>query len=379
MRVLSPRLGFIVTLSFTRSNSNFKYAFESEVKIFREVHEQNLSVYRIFILLQLLKLCQYCRGTSKMSNADASSDKNVSCTVNDNQQPIGGRHSGSDSALDSGHSCCEEASLQGERGRSSHSSESSGKYSLRESVASGADCEPAQSNPQSIAQSPVSPGEVFNDDKDIPGPSGNNDLLRPMQSLSRPRKVSKGSNSSDRGSVSSVSSITAVLQARLGRSISLKVRGSRNASESLNACSVTGSSNKQHRRAVSLRLPRSHKRGRDADTNLPTIYVEDSPKAKQRENREFTRKSSLRRALSLLSMNSLVRQDSTNHQKQQKPVQKILRQPRRRHNTVRGLSGMAIDDANQPVLQRAGTLYYPTATSLRRSYAARRTYSDSQY
>ncbi|XP_071520527.1 uncharacterized protein [Panulirus ornatus] len=332
--------------------------------------------------------CQYCRRPSNLSTSDsASPEKNHMGGAHQSQDALTGRHSGSDSALDSGHSCCDEGSCGdgGGPARSSHSSESSGKYSLRESIGSCGECERPHFNPEVTVASgnatrafPVVDIDPVEGTSRVGEPtSPDEDALEPLQDITHARKVSRGSTCSERGSISSMSSVTAVLRARLGRSTSLKVRRPRAESETLCPDSPDVSAAKQRRRAVSLRLPRSHRRPHDADTNLPTIYVEESPRSKCQNGREFSRKSSLRRALSLLSMNSL-RQEVPGHHKPQKPVQKILRQPRRRHTTVRGLSGMAIDAANQPGLQRSNTLYYPTATSLRHAYATRRTYSDNQ-
>lgn len=329
--------------------------------------------------------CQYCRRNPSSSSADAPGQEPSYTMNHQTRETLAGRHSGSDSAVDSGHSCCDEASCGGEQGRSSHSSESSGKYSLRESVGSVAECEKASlSHGQARALSGemqelsiFSENESSSEKGGSEAGGGDEDALRPLQDIPRSRKVSRGSTGSDRGSISSISSVTAVLRARLSRSSSLKVE--RNCDDgggtpTLGSPPLT--SGQQPRRAVSLRLPRSHRRGHDSDTNLPTIYVEDSPQSKHPQAPGRGRKSSLRRALSLLSVNSLARHYPP-QPKTQKPVQKILRQPRRRHNTVRGMSGMAIDRANQAGLQRANTLYYPTAATLRHSYAVRRTYSDN--
>lgn len=328
--------------------------------------------------------CQYCRRAS-LSTVESSPEKGRSFSLSGGLQPPESRHSGSDSALDSGHSFCDEGSCGDGQARSSHSSESSGKYSLRESLASNGDCE----RPPINAASEASSGTVLHAFHGNPSATdgaikktqevnvAEDDSLRPLQYVSRVRKISRGSTSSERGSICSVSSVTAVLRERLGRSSSLKVRRHRAESETLQPGSPALATVRRPRRAVSLRLPRSHRRSHEQDTNLPTIYVEDSPRARNHNDRMMGRKSSLKRALSLLSMNSL-RQDVAGHQKPQKPVQRILRQPRRRHNTVRGLSGMAIDAANQPVLQRSSTLYYPTAATLRHAYATRRACSDNQ-
>ena len=328
--------------------------------------------------------CQYCRRAS-ISTVESSPEKGRDFSLSGGLHPPESRHSGSDSALDSGHSFCDEGSCGDGQARSSHSSESSGKYSLRESLGSSGDCD----RPSLTTTVEPSSGTVLHAfHGHASGVEGRlketeevsvteEDALRPLQYMSRVRKVSRGSTSSERGSICSVSSVTAVLRERLGRSSSLKVRRHRAESESLQSDSPALVTVRRPRRAVSLRLPRSHRRAHEPDTNLPTIYVEDSPRARGNSERTMARKASLKRALSLLSMNSL-RQEVSNHQKQQKPVQRILRQPRRRHNTVRGLSGMAIDTANQSMLQRSNTLYYPTAATLRHAYASRRTYSDNQ-
>lgn len=318
--------------------------------------------------------CQYCRRDSTSDHFDFSPNKTRKPGMNGHRREVMGQ-AGSDSALDSGHSYCDEASY-GDDARGSHSSESSGKYSLRESLAScaGEFGEQRDQGANSINELEELPeGE---DSREVR--SALDDSVRPLHFIFPARKVSRGSTSSERGSMNSISSVTAVLQERLGRSTSLKIRRSRAPESELLNHESSNSTSKQPRRAVSLRLPRSHRRRHEVDTNLPTIYVEESPKARIQKERVPQRKTSLRRALSLLSINSL-RQDTPVQQKPQKPVQRILRQPRRRHNTVRGLSGMAIDAANQPmVLQRSSTVYYPTAVTLRQAYATRRTYSDIQ-
>ncbi|KAG7174935.1 hypothetical protein Hamer_G015134 [Homarus americanus] len=275
-------------------------------------------------------------------------------------------------------------------GRSSHSSESSGKYSTRDSIGScGGDCDRPHVHQGRIEEC-VMDLPVFSEEQDGPEDEGDNGVftddpcqgnsLHPLHDLTRSRKVSRGSSrgsrgstSSERGSFSSVTSVTAILKARLGRSTSLIVQRDPSEAEVLSTCSYVPPGTQRPHRAVSLRLPRSHRPPHESDTNLPTIYVDDSP---QQSDHRGQRKSSLRRALSLLSMNTSLRHDAASSQKAQKPVQKILRQPRRRHNTVRGLSGLAIDKSNQGTmcgsLQRAHTLYYPTATSLRHSATASR-------
>ncbi|KAK4300933.1 hypothetical protein Pmani_026903 [Petrolisthes manimaculis] len=317
--------------------------------------------------------CQYCRRDSTTDPLDLSPNKAGKAGMNGHRREFMGQ-TGSDSALDSGHSYCDEASY-GDDVRGSHSSESSGKYSLRESLSCGGDFgdQRDQGGNSSNELEDLPEGE---DSREVR--SACEDSVRPLHFIFPARKVSRGSTGSERGSITSVSSVTAVLQERLGRSTSLKIRRSRAPETELLKHESSNSMSKQPRRAVSLRLPRSHRRRHEVDTKLPTIYVEESPKARIQKEREPQRKSSLRRALSLLSINSL-RQEPPIQQKPQKPVQRILRQPRRRHNTVRGLSGMAIDAANQPmVLQRSSTVYYPTAATLRQTYATRRTYSDNQ-
>ncbi|KAF2354718.1 hypothetical protein FHG87_014529, partial [Trinorchestia longiramus] len=104
------------------------------------------------------------------------------------------------------------------------------------------------------------------------------------------------------------------------------------------------------RRAVSLRLPNRHSKGRDSDSRLPTIYINDPP-----SHRPSRRKSSLQRALSLLTVSSATSTGSV----ESKPVKKILRQPTRRRH-VRGISGLPIAAENNNPLSRSGTFYYPT-------------------
>lgn len=329
--------------------------------------------------------CQYCRRASLSTVESSSPEKGRDFSFSGGLHPPESRHSGSDSALDSGHSFCDEGSCGDGQARSSHSSESSGKYSLRESLGSSGECErspltiaaeaSSRGAPHAFPGHASSTGGTLREAEE--GSVAEEDALRPLQYVSRLRKVSRGSTSSERGSICSVSSVTAVLRERLGRSSSLKVRRHRGESETLQPDALMLATVRRPRRAVSLRLPRSHRRAHEPDTNLPTIYVEDSPRPRGHVERVMSRKSSLKRALSLLSMNSL-RQEGSSNQRQQKPVQRILRPPRRRHNTVRGLSGMAIDTANQSSLQRSNTLYYPTAATLRHAYASRRTYSDNQ-
>lgn len=262
-------------------------------------------------------------------------------------------------------------------GRGSHSSESSGKYSLRGSEASlGEDRFALHAREDAcLLDMPV-----FEDEEDEAAEDGSGGAAgegaAPLHGGTG-RKVSRGSVSSERGSFSSVSSVAVntILKARLGRSSSLTVPED-------DPCSCPAPCTARGARTVSLRLPRSY--GGDGDTNLPTIYVDDSPRQQCRG-----RRSSLRRALSLLSLSTVLRGEAAPTApapreapppKQQKPVQKILRQPRRRHNTVRGMSGLAIDGASGvqgggaacPALQRAHTLYYPTAATMRHATTARR-------
>lgn len=279
-------------------------------------------------------------------------------------------HSGSDSALDSSHSGGEDASYLGEgirRARSGRSSQSSGKYSLRDSVGSCGECERQERPPEKAREVHPVPGfRSVQDEEDSDGDS--RDSLQPLQDISKRSAFPGGSCDSVRGSVSPVSPAAKDLKERLGRSTSLKFRfASDNSAEVLNSWSWSGLTSQ--RRSASLRLPRRPKRPRDLGANLPTIYVENPEETQRRyrEQQELSRKTSLKRALSLLSVNSLSRdrQDVSMSQRSQKPVQKILRQPRRRHNTVRGMSGMAIDRANQASVQHAGACYYPTRNNVR--------------
>lgn len=398
-----------------------------------------------------------------MTDTDAAAEEKESLTVpgggpggavplnGSKPQGPGGRQLSAESAVDSGHGSGDEASCSGGggggaggggsesggaggggveiAGRSNHSSESSGRFSLRESVGSyvgdyyyyydrAHHLHPSRIDEGAI-DLPVFTEECDDDaDEDDIGVftdsvPGGGDSLQPLQEVTRSRKISRGSSrgsrgstSSERGSFSSVTSVTAILKARLGRSSSLVVPPEvspgegHDAAEVMSTCSLaTGESRQQKpHRSVSLRLPRSrHRPHHDSDTNLPTIYVDDSPQ--QTGGRRGQRKSSLQRALSLLSMNSLLRHhneatstnnpsssaaaaatssssSSSSSQKAQKPVQKILRQPRRRHNTVRGMSGLAIDASYQSflpsgALHRSNTLYYPTPTSLRHATTRR--------
>ncbi|XP_076057880.1 uncharacterized protein LOC143035144 [Oratosquilla oratoria] len=302
---------------------------------------------------------------------------------------------GSDSALDSGHSS-DEGSCGDPRGtRNSHSSssESSGKYSLRDSDIEQHHHTRAKGR-NSIDKSKLCPN-YHEDDPSPPGGDGGlpgEDCVLPLSDICRSRKVSHESCFSDRrSSQSSVSSFTAALRVRLGRSTSLRSQGDEpmfTAGSSIISSLRRGSDGP--RRCVSLRLPRSHRRTNDGDTNLPTIYVDESPKENLNSclsspdpagsTGHLQRKSSLRRAFSL-SLNSMGPKhegssSAASAKSQPKAPKKILRQPRRRHHTVRGLSGLAIDDANQSQspygLQRAHTLYYPTATSMRRNNHTRR-------
>ena len=351
--------------------------------------------------------CQYCARAQLGTAEQEGLTPPEACPDRRDSDPLDSGHSSGDEA------CCVGGGVQGvgtgggreagAPGRGSNSSESSGKYSFRGSVGSlGEERQALHTRGEDyFADAPV-----FEDEKEEEeeGCGDTEDSLQPLHGLNRMRKVSRGSVSSERGSFSSVSSVTTILKARLGRSSSLSVPHPED--EALNECSCPEPCGARGQRTVSLRLPRSYG-GTDADTNLPTIYVDDSPRQHCRG-----RRSSLRRALSLLSFPSLLRGEAAAGpvppapppQKQkpvqkfvqkpvqkpvqkfvqkpvQKPVQKILRQPRRRHNTVRGLSGLAIDGASAssasaagacPNLQRAHTLYYPTAATMRHATTARR-------
>lgn len=155
------------------------------------------------------------------------------------------------------------------------------------------------------------------------------------------RKGSRTS-SSGRSSLASVVSVQSAVQ--LGRMSSLKQDFD---------CPAAADDRRRNRprRAVSLRLPSRYRRPSDNETKLPTIYVDDPP------IRSVRRKSSLQRALSLLTLTSSSSAET-------KPVQRILRQPTRRHH-VRGISGLPIACENTSGLSRTQTVYYPTHVPMR--------------
>lgn len=296
--------------------------------------------------------CQCCHGLQQDAGKDAS--QRPHSPFSNKQQ-----HFDTDSALDSTHSSGDDdPSYEPGKVSAGQSTKSPGKYSLRESIASCVDCAQAEFPLTAIdITAPGVPSSDDNDDStedasDAPG----RDSLTPLRDVPGLR-TSRGSSDSERGSVSPAASVKRGLKATLGRSLSLKLQRTTPRADVLNSSSWVGYTEaKQHQRSVSLRLPRTSRRPRNFSTKLPTIYVDDAElRDRQQQEHDLTRKISLNHALSLLSVNSFARQET------QKPVQKILRQPRRRHNTVRGLSGMAIGASNQASLHR----YYPTSTSRR--------------
>ena len=155
--------------------------------------------------------------------------------------------------------------------------------------------------------------------------------------------VRKGSrtSSSGRSSLASVMSVQSAIQ--LTRLSSLRQD---------EAASLAGDIRMEKpRRAVSLRLPSRYRNPHEKETRLPTIYVDDPPSKPAR------RKSSLQRALSLLTL-------AGSQSSEPRPVQKILRQPTRRHH-VRGVSGLPVSAQNTAGFSRTQTLYYPTHVPIR--------------
>lgn len=260
-----------------------------------------------------------------------------------------------ESGNDSGHSSAESISPNRDsRGqRCSQSSESSGKFSFRGSVSSPVELEahpkglPAKSSLQQTSEDLP----VFGEEEPPPA-----------EGLLQKRR---------RSSLSSMGYLGAIFFRTKTSSSSSSRHWSRTLEEDERK-------DGRPRRAVSLRLPRS-RHPKDLDTKLPTVYVDDEELSSGRGRR----KSSLRRALSLLSLNSLTKEGFPGASRApQKPVQKILRHPTRRHTTVRGISGLAIDGRSQATcrggLHRAQTLvYYPTNTSLRTALGP--SYSNAVY
>lgn len=324
--------------------------------------------------------CQHCARAPLAASDHEGAVPPEACPARRVSDPLDSGHSsGDETCVPTAAGACGAAGggeAEDGAGRGSHSSESSGKYSLRGSEASLGEDRLALHAREDACLLDM---PVFEDEEDEAAEDGGaaGEGAGPPHGDPGSRKASRGSAGSERGSFSSVASVavTTILKARLGRSSSLTVPED-------DPCSCPAPCTARGARTVSLRLPRSY--GGDGDTNLPTIYVDDSPRQRCRG-----RRSSLRRALSLLSLSTVLRGDAAPASpaprealppKPQKPVQKILRQPRRRHNTVRGMSGLAIDGASGvqgggaacPALQRAHTLYYPTAATMRHATTARR-------
>lgn len=277
----------------------------------------------------------------KAPKKDISMTGHINCALSPTYEPQR-RESGNDS----GHSSAESLSPNRDSHvqRCSQSSESSGKFSYKGSVSS-----PAESDVQNKQHFKC----TLQASEDLPVFAEGNDtegVIHSPETLVQKKR---------RTSLSSVGNLgTKFFRAK---SASVCSRPwSRTVEEDCER------QDRPPRRAVSLRLPRSRHR-KDIDTKVPTVYVEDEEMVSSRSRR----KSSLRQALSLLSLNSLSKELGTSS-KTQKPVQKILRHPTRRHTTVRGISGLAIDGRSQLSSrsgQRAQALvYYPTSTSLRATY-----------
>ena len=259
---------------------------------------------------------------------------------------------------------------------SSCDSNSSPEISLRDSSGSCFD------NDSHLAQKEMRP-IIINTGLEIPSFHESQNISQDSLQLPRgnkvTRKVSWGSAESDCGSRTSLSSDSAFVGNQMRRSSSLRCSRPQPDSSLKNSKNQL-SLKKKIRRTVSLRLYRS-KQHKDIENKLPTIYVEDLPSSNLSLNQGTSNrgsKGSLNQALSLLSLNSLYRREKNT--KSEKPVQKILRQPTRRHHTVRGLSGLAIDYPSKSSLtvnglQRSRTLYYPTTTSSRQGNTRRRTYT----
>ncbi|CAL4129907.1 unnamed protein product [Meganyctiphanes norvegica] len=300
-------------------------------------------------------------------------------------------NTGSDSALDSGHSsdhCCDACSQ--------HSSESSGKYSLRGST--GSCC--GNGDRENAVQLSPSHLQVFDSNEES------------QENVSRTESVNWGGNDaltpfyayqgcSNESSICSVNSLAAIYNDDiLTRSKSLRVdrdvplASSVASSRASSPCPGSYGTRHRPKRSISLKIPRRRKRSRKGDTlNLPTIYADDMPKDTKKQNKSAPsspKSGTIRRALSLLSMNSLVHHHEEGTASPRSPsgvkaTRSILRQPRRRHNTVRGMSGMAIDSANQPgyyqgrpISPHSLTCYYPTATSLRQTQSLRHMYNRTE-
>ena len=161
------------------------------------------------------------------------------------------------------------------------------------------------------------------------------------------RKNSRTSVSSGRSSVVSILSVQSATQAPRKSSLS-KPDEDEPRTELTSSLSVE--MRRKPRRAVSLRLPSRYRRkSQENETNIPTIYVDDPPCRPASAGR---RKSSLQMALSLFSLSN-----SLSEEPPVKPVQKILRQPQRRHH-VRGISGLSIEADTVYRGGRRQTLYY---------------------
>ena len=208
----------------------------------------------------------------------------------------------------------------------------------------------------------------------IPSKDISDDSLQIPKDVTRTRKISWGSVESDTGSRASLSTMSVNIQAKVRRSKSLKTSRPIHDDEIASIKpEIEIEPPPRTRRAISLHLPRKFStqiikpKRRSVNEDYLRYRGGSLPRMSER------RKSSIQQALSLLSLESF-------REKKEKPVQKILRQPTRRHDTVRGMSGLAIDGSHQRLLgmdslYRSQTVYYPTNTSVRQAYGRRYTYN----
>ena len=213
----------------------------------------------------------------------------------------------------------------------------------------------------------------------MPSKELSDESLKIPKDTTRTRKISWGSVESDTGSRASLTTMSASFHAKIRRSTSLRTPRPLPNTDTVSSISVPTNEFegvRVARRTVSLHIPReacttySYFERSSINEEILRALQKSQPRLNQR------RKSSIRQALSLLNLNTVSRRESfISKEKKEKPVQKILRQPTRRHNTVRGMSGLAIDGSHQRYmgmggLHRSQTVYYPTTTSVRQSYAA---------
>ena len=344
--------------------------------------------------------CHSCHRSIEKEDSDKSKDnelgKQSEKPEEDNDANEQELRRSSDSALDSSHSDEEDPTDKGKilksntrkpsivlsriesSTRESHSSESSGKYSMRDSIGSSTTSDKNARDKTSEATKtghsdiPTTPESLTAADDDVFQYPNTSTSYQPIDMTKKTKLrniIWHSAESADPYTRSSMTNVTAAIRARFQRSLSLKES---NLPPEHIINELNEKSKKRAIRTVSLRLPRD-RRDKDFDTKLPTIYVDDKSQSYRGE-----RRSSLNIALSLLSLNTTGRRSSLTTEKPQKPVQKILRQPTRRHQTVRGMSGLAIDGSRQSsYAQHPGTLYYPTVVSMRQT-TDRRQYLHSQ-